>query len=446
MMEWEFLLMICIYFLILLSIAILSKGSGSGKDYFLASRELTSRSVGATMGATTIGGSAVLATAAATYTFGLPGIWYDLAGGIGLIALGFLIAPKIRKAGAHSLPDLIGVAYGGKGKITSALLLLFVEIGWIALLIQASGFVISSVLSISSGSALLISVVVFVLYTAIGGQRAVVRTDVLQMVFILLMFIVLSFSLFLEGGSINMRSIDFPISEGFGIGTLLAVFSMMFLSHIVGPDIYSKIFSARSPGDARWGTITAGFLKIIVGLFIGAIVLMSVSIYGSDLTPGELIPHAAENSLPPLLFYLIMLGLLSVMLSSADSCLLSGSTFLSWDLLGDKYGKLGRVSSVFLIGGASYFVASVSPGLLSTLILTYTFFSASMIPAVALSPWRDKFHINKVGAISSFAVGGFSVIVLYILYRLDIFSGELIFIPLALSTLTLFTISWIAEN
>ena len=444
MLEWGFLALMLLYFGLLIAVAIFSKGTGSKTDFFLASRKLTGRSVGASLGATTVGGSAVLATAAATYTFGLPGIWYDLAGGIGLIILGLLIAPKIRKMAAHSLPDLIGISYGGEGKFASAIMLVLTEIGWIALLIQASGFVISTSLTVSLELATGIAASVFIVYTAIGGQKAVVKTDVIQMVFILLMFVVLSLSLFIKGGRLSTDSIEFPISDGFGLSTLLAVFSIMFLSHVVGPDIYSKVFSARSPRDARIGSVLAGFIKILVGLLIGTIVLMSISIFGGDLRAGELIPYAAENSLPPVLFYLITLGLLSVMMSSADSCLLSGSTFLSWDLMGGKCGKISRILSVVLLGSISYLVASVSPGILSTLTLTYTFFSASMIPAVAFSPWRRKLGINRVGAIFSFVTGGLAVCILYVLSLFDHFGGELLFIPLTISTTTLFMVSWMS--
>lgn len=446
MPEWSFILMMTGYLAVMLIIGWRSRGSGNNSDYFLGSREFDGRTIGSSIGATVIGGSAVIATAAAAYTYGLPGIWYDLAGGLGLLFLGIFIAPRIRKTRAHSLPDLISINYGGNSGKAAAILLLMAEIGWIALLMQASRYVLSSGLSIDPDTALFIAAGVFVLYTAVGGQRAVIRTDVIQIVFILLTFVLLSTALFVQGGRIRVADIEFPVSDGFTPTLLLSVFGMMFLSHVVGPDIYSKVFSARSPSDSRKGSIFAGALKILIGLFIGLIVLMSFSLFGDSLAAGDLLPALARESLPPVLYSFVLIGLMSVLMSSADSCLISGSTFIAWDIIGKFRGSWIRIVSVLGLGSLSLLIAITSPGILSTLTLTYTLFSASMIPSVALLPWRKRLGLNRYGAVSSFVIGGSLVLLLYFLELNGIYDGELLFIPLFASLLTLLAVSRLTKK
>jgi SSS family solute:Na+ symporter len=248
--------------------------------------------------------------------------------------------------------------------------------------------------------------------------------------------------LLLQGGRIPNSALDFPVTAGFSPSLALSAFIIMFLSHVVGPDIYSKVFSSRSIEDSRKGVIGGALFKLLSSLLVASIALVGISIYGASVSGGSLIPTAARDTLPPLVFSIAMVGMVSVMLSSADSCLISGATFLSWDLMGGKGVKFARILGIAGLGALAYFVAFYSSGILDTLTLSYTLFSAGIVPAVFLIPWKEKMRLTSNGAIGSLVVGGGGVVLLYVLSKFGYWTGSLLYIPLTLSFLSLPLLSW----
>ncbi len=444
MIEWVFLSLLVLYLSSMILLGFVNRKVKTLSDFFLASRSLDSRSVGLTIGATVVGGSAVIVTCSLVYQYGLAGLWYDIGGIAGLLLLGVWLGPKVRATGAHSLPDLIGLSYGKTGKAASSFLLIAVEIGWVALLIQASNFILNAALNFDSGITLLLSASMITAYTAIGGQMAVVKTDKVQISLIAFSLLAILFALISNGSRIETKSLDFPTSNGFGSSLVISAFLVMFLSNLVGPDIYSKLFSARSPAHAGRGAVVGGSIRLLVSITVATIALLGVSLYGDEVSGGSLLPTASMDLLPPILSVVVLIGLLSIMLSSADSCLISAATFLSWDLLKSKKGWI-RPLTIMIIGAVSYVVAFQSPGIISTLTLTYTIFSAGMVPAVLLSFWKIRIGLNKYGAIASFTAGGSLVVILHILDNLGYWEGSLLFIPLTVSTISLLLFSWTAN-
>src|SRR4029077_8534426 len=73
-----------------------------------------------------------------------------------------------------------GRYYGGSARVAAGLLVLVSEIVWFALLVEATQVVLTAAFGLSPIPAIVGSTAVFVLYTALGGQFAVVRTDLVQ--------------------------------------------------------------------------------------------------------------------------------------------------------------------------------------------------------------------------------------------------------------------------
>jgi len=151
-----------------------SKKTTTSLGFFLADRNLGWFPLTATITATTVGGSATIVAGGRIFTDGLPALWYDFAGALGLIILGLYIAKKVRSTGLITLPDITGSLYDTQTRFTAAILIIITEIAWVALLIQASSFILSVILPIDYMYLLIGSTVVFVMYTIIGGQYAVV--------------------------------------------------------------------------------------------------------------------------------------------------------------------------------------------------------------------------------------------------------------------------------
>ncbi len=111
---------------------------------------------------------------------------------------------------------------------------------------------------------------------------------------------------------------------------------------------------------------------------------------------------------------LIIAALLSAMMSSADTCLLTTSTILSFDVLRPLVrrempeGTLLLLSRVFivLIGAVSLIIALTLKGVISSLLLGYTVYTSGLIFPILLGFYRDSLGLNKEGAIAAMVVGG----------------------------------------
>jgi hypothetical protein len=89
----------------------------------------------------------------------------------------FVFAGRIRATGCYTLPQLLGSFYGDRARTAASILIAVSWIGVIAVQIIASGKVLSAVFGGNGTLFMVICTVVFVLYTAHGGQSSVVRTD-----------------------------------------------------------------------------------------------------------------------------------------------------------------------------------------------------------------------------------------------------------------------------
>ncbi len=157
------------------------KASRSTDAFLVADRGLGAFRAGVALSSTVIGGSTTLVLAALVASKGLPALWLDLAGALGLLALGAFLAPRVRATGATTIAEVIGRSYGpGVRRIAAS-----------ARRRRRDRLVRAP----DGGDAdrrssrrrrgirrrvLVLTAALFVAYTALGGQRAVVGTDLLQ--------------------------------------------------------------------------------------------------------------------------------------------------------------------------------------------------------------------------------------------------------------------------
>ena len=179
------LMIIAAYFLGMLIVGVVSRRRArEADDFFVAGRRGSSWLITGSLLATIVGGSATVGMAGLGFTQGLTGAWWLLVGSIGLAVLGFLWAGKVRQYGLYTLPELVGKQYDRRMALAASILIVVAWIGIVAGQIIASGKIMS-VLGV--GDPLLwmvIFTIVFVVYTILGGQYAVIRTDSVQTIII----------------------------------------------------------------------------------------------------------------------------------------------------------------------------------------------------------------------------------------------------------------------
>ena len=174
-MDFSITLIIIFTYLVIVTIIGLTSSRliKSSKGFFLADRSIGWLALTATITATTVGGSATIVAGGRIYAQGLPALWYDIGGGLGLIILGIFLANKVRKSGLITLPDITGSFFDDKVRFCSAILIIITEIAWVSLLIQASGLILSVVVNFDYTIILLVITIVYILYTILPSVKFV---------------------------------------------------------------------------------------------------------------------------------------------------------------------------------------------------------------------------------------------------------------------------------
>ena len=414
------LIIIVIYFSVMIAIGMVSRREAKGVDDFLvAGRKGSSLFVTGSLLATIVGGSATVGMAGLGFTQGLTGAWWLLVGSIGLVILGLFLAKKVRKWALYTLPELVGKQYDGRMALATSLLIVIAWIGIVAGQIIAAGKILSVV---GIGNPLLWMVlftIVFVAYTLLGGQYAIIRTDALQAAIIFIgIFGGLALLLSNLGGwsgltsSLSPEQFAFPISSQFGGIELVKLFLLVGLTYVVGPDMYSRLFCAKDGKTARTSVFWAALFIIPLAFGI-TLIGMGASVLFPQISPEQAFPTVIKEILPAFMGSIVLAALLCAVMSSADTTLLSASTILVVNIVGwfkpslsqRKILSLSRWGIV-LLGVCSLVLALVLKGVINSLLFAYTVYTAGVILPVIAGFYKKRLRVTPLGAMAALIGGG----------------------------------------
>jgi len=420
-----FLIIIAVYFLAVIVIGIVSKKSAQGADnFFVAGRKGSSLLITGSLLATIVGGSATVGMAGLGFSRGLTGAWWLLVGSIGLVILGLFFARKVREFGLYTLPELVEKQYDSRIALAASILIVVAWIGIIAGQIVAAGKILG-VLGI--GNPLLWMVVfttIFIIYTILGGQFAVIRTDTLQIGIIFAgifggLLLVLSQVGGLSGlkSSLSPEQFAFPLSSQFDGTELVTLLLLVGLTYVVGPDMYSRLFCAKDGKTARASVFWAALLVIPFAFGI-TLIGMVASVLFPQISPEQAFPTVIKEVLPPFLGGVVLAALLCAVMSSADTTLLSASVILTVDIVGrlrpslsqDKILSLSRWGIVVL-GVSSLILALILKGVISALLFAYTIYTCGLILPVIAGFYKDKLKVTSLGALAAIIGGGSAALI-----------------------------------
>ncbi len=384
-----------------------ARAASRSKDAFLvADRGLPAWRAGAALASTVIGGSTTLVLAALVASKGLPALWLDLAGALGLLLLGALLAPRLRATGATTISEVVGRAYGPAVRRIAAVLVIAAEIVWFALLTQATQTVVAAVTPWDPVRVLVLTAALFVLYTALGGQRAVVGTDLLQLALMALGLLGVAFPLALAAlreTPAPAALLTFPTGPAFSGTDVVALLVLVGLPHLVGSDVWAKVLSARDGRAARRAALFAAGAKLAFGLATCAVALAGVA-RGVGGPPAQIFPRTVFLLAGPALAPLLLVALLATMQSSADSVLLSAAAATAHDLVPGSSVRLAR-AAVVVYGAAGLAVAVLLSDLIETFRLGYTLFASGLI-LPTLAAFVPGVRVERRFAAAAMLLGG----------------------------------------
>lgn len=449
------LLIVTIYFLAIVGIGVWSKRkAGSQNGFFVAHRQGTVPLITGSLVATAVGGSALVVTAGQGFEQGLTGAWWLLVGSVGLVLLGAFFARKVRGAALYTLPELVERQYDSRVSLAASILIVIAWMGVVAGQIIAAGSFLS-VLGIGSATFwMVVFTVVVVIYTVLGGQFSVIRSDLFQAAILFVgIFVALAVVFSRVGGFSELKAslspdyFSFPLSPKFDGKMLLSLLILVGATYVVGPDMYSRLFSAKGEKTAQQSAILSAFLFIPLAFAI-TLIGMSAKVLYPQIMPDQAFPQVVSGVLSPWLTGLIIAAVIAALMSSADTCLLSQSIILTQDIF-KRFTPFSERKTILLtrfslaaLGILALVLALVLKQVYSSLMFAYTIFTCGLVVPVIAGFYKEKLKVSPQGALAAI-IGGGVIGLMGKIPGLDIpFKGDLGLIGFAVSAVLLFGVSF----
>ena len=398
-------------------------------DYVVAGRKQSSPFVFMSLMATVLGASATVGIAARAESIGFAAFWWLAVGAIGFWFQAAFLSKPVHDLDVRTLPEIAEKTVGKTGRKLVALIIAVSWIGIIAAQFAAVAGFIGLVLGHDAGTqSVLITAVIVIVYTLLGGQLSVVRTDALQFGILTLGFFAAAIYLF--GGFSGIENAAHSagltassstagnaglatfgnfnlLNEKFGISDLAIMLFTIGGAYFLGPDVISRNLVAKDATSAR-KAVVAGSFAILAFSVIIVLLGMWAATYAPATAGSATNPlfRLASGVLPLPLAALLSVGLLSALLSSADTCLINSAAIFGSDILNTRRISVVRIS-VVVIGIIATYLALQGKDIIGLLTMAYSVYTPGIVAPLAVAIIaHKKFKVKKTLWYAGVVVGG----------------------------------------
>src|SRR5438045_2970459 len=336
-----------VYMLAVLGLGLLAarRGTKTKRDYFLAGDKLPWWMIGGSIVAANISSHHLIGSMGVAYSRGFVAMvteWGAIL--VGFNALLWIFLPFYLRNGFYTVPEFLYRRFGSSVRATYAALILLTY-----LLVEIGAVLYMGALAVNSllGIRLTISIVVLAsvtgIYTILGGLRAVVWTEMLQLVVLLMGGIALSIATIHAVGGIPQAITasqaagkwhlllpasdpDFPWTMYLGGTLCISTFYCAANQFIV-----QRALAAKDEWHARMGIVFTDYLKFLMPLIIIVPGLVARKML-PDLSRADLVfPTLVETLLPTGLVGLMMAGLIAAVMGHTSGAINSVTTIATID-------------------------------------------------------------------------------------------------------------------
>lgn len=412
-----------IVFIFLLQLACFFVGSSSSQsmktqdEYFLAGKSIRFFPLMMTFLATQVGGGLVLGAADEAYQFGWTVLLLPLGSTLGLILLGFGVGRKLLELKVATVAQIFETVYGSKAlkKFASILSIVSLFMIFVAQIIASKKFMAS--LEVQNGLWFFLFWGLVILYTAMGGLKAVVSTDIVQAAFFVAAFLICAgYVIFYENITILPQEIG-EISESINqVSTKFCGWLFMpLLFMVIEQDMGQRCFAAASPKVISRATLVAALCTFgicVIPVFLGVIAKSSNILVDAD---SSVLMTTVQHFTTPAISALVGAAVLAAIISTADSLLNAIGSNLAQDfnLSFLKTGEGKGASSVRIAQGLTCLIAIAGmcvsfsfTGVVDLLIISYELsVSCLFIPIIFALFKKQSNAFSAVLAIVFGAIG-----------------------------------------
>lgn len=397
--------------------------------------------IGLSVVATDVGGGFSIGLGGLGFVMGIAGSWMLFTGLIGAWLAAVFLIPKVKQNSffdtAYTFPQLFEHYYNGKVAFVAAIISAIGYMGFTSSQMLAGAKLASGTFAdLDQQTALYLMGVVAVVYTVLGGLKAVIYTDTVQWALLMigLVFIGIPFAYIEIGGMEAIRATVSPEMLSLTNVTWqdLVYWAVTIIPiWFVGMTLYQRIYACRDEKTAKRAWYLAGFFEWPVMAFLGVLLGLFARVAADQgmfayLGAGDIAATDPETGLPMLLRTVLPVGFLGVMmaayfsaiLSTADSCLMASSgnivtdiigKFLPFDSNSEKFVRTSQAVTL-IIGLIAILLAGAMNNVLNLMLDSYAFMvSGLFIPVIGALYWRRS---TPMGALSAMLSGGITTITL----------------------------------
>ena len=406
----------------------------SAEDYYVGSRNVKAHHVGMSVVATDVGGGFSIGLGGVGFAMGLAGSWLLFTGLVGAWISAVLIIPRLKridaKHGMMTFPDFLRYRYNGNVALVASLISGIGYLGFSSAQLLAGAKLASSTILPQAPLgmdpiffALLVIAVVTIVYTTLGGLKAVIYTDTIQWLILLvgLIFVTIPVTLYEIGGfSTLWKNLPRSHFSLLNIGPATFVNWMITVIPIwfIAMTLYQRIFACATEGEAKKAWYIAGLLEYPVMAFTGVFLGMCGRVVFPEAESEMALPMLIRDILPLGVTGIVIASYFSAIMSTADSCLMASSGNFVGDI-GRKYifpnisdrAEI-RISMLvtMALGVAAVALAAQFTMVLDAILHAYAFMvSGLFIPTLGAYFWPRG---SSTGAILGMIGGGATTILL----------------------------------
>ncbi len=337
---------LALYFLVIFAIGwYFARKERNSADYFLASRDVAWWAIGASLFSSNIGSEHFIGLAGSGASTGMAAGHFEWLASIMVLILGWVFVPFYLRSNVYTMPEFLERRYNSACRTYLASISLLAYIFTkIAVSIFAGAIVLKAVLGwgmVESSIALLLATGI---YTVAGGLAAVIYTEVIQTIILVVGALILMFiGLNRVGGWNGLQAAvppdffhmmkastdkDFPWTGIFFGAPLLGIWYWCTDQVIV-----QRVLAAKNVAHARAGTILAGFLKILPVFMLIIPGMIARALYPDEMAADSnaAFPTLVVRLMPAGLQGVMVAAMLAALMASKASVFNSSSTIFTMD-------------------------------------------------------------------------------------------------------------------
>ena len=320
----------------------------STQDFVVAGQNMPLVVAASALFATWFGSETMMGASSEFVEHGLIGVIEDPFGAsLCLFLVGIFFARPLYRMNILTFNDYFRIRFGKQSEFVSAVFMIPSYFGWIAAQLLAMAIILKVIAGVPEIYGIMISTIVVVFYTYIGGMWAVSITDFVQTVVITIGLLIITYVMLDRVGGVVKLFEESP--KGFfnllpeanfkSSVEYFAAWITIGLGSIPQQDVFQRIMSSKSEQTA----VRASYLSALMYLFIAMLPLI-IAYCGKVLYP-EILKDDAQMLLPQMvlqhgsLFLQIMFfgALLSAIMSTTSGAILAPATVLGENLIKPYY-------------------------------------------------------------------------------------------------------------